>query len=204
MGSLVERWTKRLAAAGPWLVLPAVGAAIAEHWDSWPAEHPVHWGLSGPDELIERTPHAVVAPLLVAAALLAWLEVVRAHVLRYADPVSDGGRALRVVGFALRAVQWTLAVMGGALALPSLSPAPSLVAVGLALTLVPMGLVLGYSGSPAPPPARRPPPGGWLYVPRGFGIGFAISRGHPGARRAWMLILGPPLAILALARLFLA
>ena len=153
MGSLAGRWTRRVLAIGPWLVLPAVAIVIAARWEAWPRVYPVHWGLlQGADRFTELSTRSVASPLLVAVALLAWLELVRAHILRHADPAFDGGRSLRIVHCT----------------------------------------------------ARNPPPDGWLYVPRAIGVGFAISRGHPAALRAWILVLGPPLAILALSRLFLA
>jgi hypothetical protein len=204
MGSLAGRWTRRLMQLGPWLVLPAVAAVVAVRWDAWPRVYPIHWGPAGPGRLTELSTQAVAAPLAVAAALLAWLELVRAHILRNADPVFEGGRTLRVVSSGLRAVQWTMAAMCGALALPSASAAPSFIAWGVALTAVPVTLILGDTRRLVAPPVRHPPPGGWLYVPRAIGIGFAIARGHPAAPRAWLLILGPPLAILALSRLLLA
>jgi len=205
MGSLAGRWTRRVLAIGPWLVLPAVAIVIAARWEAWPRVYPVHWGLlQGADRFTELSTRSVASPLLVAVALLAWLELVRAHILRHADPAFDGGRSLRIVASGLRAVQWTMAVMCGALALPSLSPAPSVIAWGVALTLVPVSLIFGDARRAAPPAVRHPPPDGWLYVPRAIGVGFAISRGHPAALRAWILVLGPPLAILALSRLFLA
>ncbi|GEJ58580.1 hypothetical protein [Anaeromyxobacter diazotrophicus] len=204
MGSLAGRWSRRLVEVGPWLVLPAVAIVIAARWDAWPRVYPVHFGLREPARLVERSMRSVAAPLAVAAALLAWLEAVRAHVLRYADPTLDRGRTLRLVASGLRAVQWTLAVMSGAVALPSAHPALAAVAWGAALTLVPLSLAVGEARGAAPAPRGRPPPGGWLYVPRAIGFGLAIARGHPAAQRAWLLLLGPPLAILALARLFLA
>lgn len=203
MGSLAGRWSRRLVEVGPWLVLPAVAVFIAARWDAWPRVYPAHFGLREPTRLVELSMRSVATPLAVAAALLAWLEVVRAHVLRNADPTLDRGRALRLVASGLRAVQWTLAVMCGAVALPSATPALSAVAWGAALTLVPLSLVVeGRRAAPAP--RGRAPPGGWLYVPRAIGFGLAIARGHPAAPRAWLLLLAPPLAILALSRLFLA
>jgi hypothetical protein len=203
MGSLAGRWTRRVLGVGPWLVLPTVAAVIAVRWDAWPRVYPVRWGfLHAAEQLTELSTRSVSAPLAVAAALLAWLELVRAHILRHADPVFDGGRTLRLVASGLRAVQWTMAVMSGAIALPMASPAPSVIAWAVALTFVPVSLILGDAPRPSPPQVRHPPPGGWLYVPRAIGLGFAIARGHPAAARAWLLILGPPLVILALSRVF--
>lgn len=204
MGLPAGRWTRRLLGLGPWLLLPAVGAIIAARWGAWPRLYPAHLGLRGGERLVALSPRGVAIPLAVAAALLAWLEVVRAHVVRHADPSLDGGRPLRVVSSGLRAAQWMLAAMGSAMALPSASPVPALLSWALALTLVPAVLLAADARRAAPPALRHPPPGGWLYVPRGVGVGFAIARGHPAAARAWLLILGPPLAILALSRLLLA
>lgn len=204
MGSLAQRWMLRLVAAGPWLLLPAVAAVIAARWEAWPRAYPVHGGLGGPGRLVELSTRSVAAPLCVALLLLVWLELVRAHVLRHGDPTLDGGRTLRVVGAALRGIQWMTAAGCSAVALPSTSAAPAVVALAVALVAVPVGVVVGSAPGEPPPSRRHPPPGGWLYVPRAAGVGFAISRGHPAAARAWVIILGPPLAILALSRLLLA
>jgi len=56
-------WT----ASGPFIILALAGIAAILNWDSLPKQIAVHWGFSGPDRWIERTPESVAGFFLLNA-----------------------------------------------------------------------------------------------------------------------------------------
>jgi hypothetical protein len=165
---------------GPFALLFAVAAGLAASW-------------------ADLSPRSVGMPLLTGLVAIAWIGLLRRFVLANSSPAPEPSRARRLVETITTGAQWFLALLFGLAAVPQeKGPGLALVGVGLGLLFLPVALIVTYSGKapPAGPPVR-PPPEGWLFVPRTNGAGLAIAPGHPRTWQAVALFAAGLLALVA-------
>jgi uncharacterized membrane protein len=78
------------AVAGPMALLGATAVYLRMHWESIPAQFPVHWGLDGrANGWSHRTVGGVLGPLMIGAAILAMLGGMALVVARSARPAPE-------------------------------------------------------------------------------------------------------------------
>lgn len=207
-------------------VLVVAGVILALLWPSLPARWVVHWGPRGvPDGWAEKTVLGVYMPLLFGIILIGVLEAITRITVRYgltprSPQVSPEAVQAMAAGTA-ECIRWialgiALVCAGLALVLPLLHPVRvGLVVVGvigvvvgcLALglwrlwrctrTLRDRGLGEGLEGWHGL--YYRNPQDPRIWVPKLLGMGYTLNFAH---RRAWVwfiVMLGIPLLVVALA-----
>ena len=190
---------RALLRLGPFAFLAAVAVGLALGWDRLPARYPVHWGAGGVG-WADLSVRSVGAPLLMGLVAVLWAGALRRFFLANSSPAPDPSRARGLLVAVTTAMQWFLAILFGAVAIPRQGPGLAIAAAGIGFLLMPVALVATYAGKPPPAePERSPPPDGWLLVPRENGAGYSIRPGHPRAWQAIAIVLAGPLAIIAVA-----
>jgi hypothetical protein len=186
---------------GPYALLAGVAAGLALAWEDLPSRYPVHWGAGGADRWADLSPRSVGTPLLVGLLLVAWIGLLRRFVLENSPRAPDPSRARSLVENVTVASQWVLAAVLGAAAVPRQGPGLVLLAAGIGFLALPVALVATYAGKARVEPEVPAPADGWLLVPRANGTGLGIDPRHPLFRRAVLLTVGGPVAVLLLAAL---
>jgi uncharacterized membrane protein len=189
---------RSLLRLGPFLLLAGVAAWLAASFSHLPERYPVHWGPGGADRWVDLSIRSVGVPLAMGLVGVGWMGILGRFVLANASPLPEPARARRLTMAMTIGLQWFLALLFGAAAIPRQDPGLVAGAAGLGLLFLPAALVATYAGrssSPAAPAA--PPPDGWLFVPRRNGNGLGFAPGHP---RRWQAIAivaaGPALIVL--------
>lgn len=200
----------------PLALLAAAAAWLASKWDALPARWVVHWGRGGvPDGYATKSFGGVFGPLLFAAALAVFLEVL-AVVLERISRARFPQLARAYGNF----VRWlSLAVVGSiaavAILLPSETPPSPRVFLGLILGSVVVALVAGAVGLASAtrrmmaqgqslpkgysPLIYRNPNDPRLIVPKLVGVGWTFNFAHPAAWLLLALLLLPVLGVLVMA-----
>lgn len=186
----------------PLAVLAAAAAWLGSTWDTLPEHWAVHWGSGGmPDGFASKNFGGVFGPLLFAAALAVFLEVLAVVLERISR--ARFPRLARAYGNFVRWV--SLAVMGSisavAILLPSETPPSPGVFLGLTLGSVALAVVAGAvglvsatrhmvaQGQSLPkgytPLIYRNPDDPRLIVPKLVGVGWTFNFARPAA---WLLL----------------
>jgi uncharacterized membrane protein len=184
---------------GPFALLAAVAAGLAASWYRLPARYPTHFGIGGADRWADLSIRSVAWPLLDGLVAVAWIGLLRRFILANSSPAPEPSRARRLVECITIGAQWFLALLFGLAAVPQENgPGLALVGVGVGFLLLPVALIVTYSGKEPPAgPSVPPPPEGWLFVPRKNGAGLGIAPGHPRTWQAVALLAGGLLALIA-------
>jgi uncharacterized membrane protein len=201
----------------PLAILLAAAAYLAIRWDSIPPRWVTHWGPTGvPNGWSERTVGGVFGPLLIGAAVAAFIETVAAFAVRrgrasglaplreaQVDFASVMATALAIV-FAFLAVELPLGSLPHALTMIVVLVA-TLVTVGAALAVgarrVSRGLrqvresghtqqVEGYHSV-----FYSNPKDSRLWVPKLIGVGWTLNFSHPLAWPVMVLLVALPIGL---------
>jgi uncharacterized membrane protein len=186
----------------PFAMLAAAAGWLSSRWDDLPERWVIHWGPGGvPNGYTAKTYVGVFGPLLLAAALALFFELVAAFTertsrARFPQLAHAYGNLVRWVSIGLTAALCAMAIL-----LPSTVPPPPQLFVGLILGAVVLSLVLGglglgsaarkmaATGESLPkgysPFLYRNPEDPRLIVPKIIGTGWTFNFAHP---RAWLLL----------------
>jgi uncharacterized membrane protein len=199
-----EWWLSTL----PSLALPAAaGYILATHWSQVPARFAIHWGMDGqPNGWSDRSPQAVLWPLVMCVLLIGMMSLMGYLVGRFAPTASNPalmGLTLKL----LRIVCWFIGLMFSGTALLPLSRDPSRYVNGgaLAATAFAIGIIVyavativrNKSFSSLQNTTSEQywkggifyynPDDAALFVPKRTGMGFTFNFARPAA---WLFVLG--------------
>jgi uncharacterized membrane protein len=200
----------RLRALAPYALVLATAAVLATQVNRFPDVFPVHWALDGqPNGFMRKSPLTIAYPLLFIAGILLFVDVIVAAAARAGAESDEVARRVRQF---LEPIRWGIAAMAPALAFaPLWGPTPVLILAGLVVLTV----LVQAARAPRSAVAVVRPPGGhdsWLYyanpadprwvVPKRSGLGWTFNFARPIAWVFLVAMLGFPLALVGLLRLF--
>ncbi|PTL76376.1 DUF5808 domain-containing protein [Vitiosangium sp. GDMCC 1.1324] len=187
----------------PFAILAGAAAWLASRWDSLPERWVIHWGPGGvPNGYASKTFGGVFGPLLFAAALAVFLELIA----ELTERITRARRMPRLARAYGNFVRWvSIAVVASIAAvtvlLPSSTPPSPRLILGMILGSIVLALVAGglglasavremtAKGESLPkgygPLLYRNPEDPRLLVPKLSGVGWTLNFAH---RSAWLLL----------------
>jgi uncharacterized membrane protein len=217
-------------ALGPLALLAVTAVHVRISWDRLPQRIPVHWGLSGPNQWIDRTPPNVFGFLSVLASVCGVFLVISYGIVRWSRRVSSSGERARgeslfrqVIVCVLISLQYVVVVP---VVLPTFLlgrlavwPLPALTFVAIVATLITL-IRVGQGGSRTvaraefqPPIGDHTPDAAWkwgliyynpddpaLLVESRFGLGYTLNFGNGWSWVLMTVLLIPSILGIAFRR----